>query len=173
MEANSVEELARLAPAAAEAVEAAGVVEAPSDWGIRLSDATYGGPGVFCWFSDQRQLLSFVAETLPLLPFAWDDVADDDLSKYRALRRDAHFVLARLAASEISWAAAQRALDEVFGSLFPIEWWGQFADLCAADSDFSRVVVRRFRKLRYDDTPSPVVEAEVADFMEFVLNYGV
>lgn len=161
-----------MALAASEAVEAAGIPNAPSDWGIHLGDAIYGGPSVFCWFGDQRQLLSFVSETLPLHPFAWEEVAEDDLTVYRTLRQDTLLVLSRLAANEISWAAAQRALNGVFAGRIPIEWWGQFADLCAADNELSKKIIRRFRKLKYDEEPRPVVGAEVADFIEFIGGYG-
>lgn len=166
-----MKELARLVLAASEAVEAA-ALNTPSDWGLRLGDRIYGGPSVFWWAGEQRLMLDFVCETLPLLPFESGEVAEDDLSMYRARRRDTLLVVSRLAANEISWAAAQRGLNGVFGNLIPIEWWGQFADLCAADSDFSRDLMRRFRKLKYDETPSPVLDSEVSEFMEFIEGFG-
>ena len=93
------------------------------------------GPGTFTWFADDSEAADFVADIVPVLlldPESWPD--------FDALAGETRRIVQTVPDDGGNRAAAIRDLSEAWGARADFVWWGDFAEIYDAASDFGRLI---------------------------------
>lgn len=93
------------------------------------------GPGTFTWFADDAEAADFLAQMVPVLlldPESWPD--------FDALVTETTRIVRTVPDDGGSRMAAMQALGEPWGPRADFVWWGDFAEIHTASTDFGRYV---------------------------------
>lgn len=145
-----------------------------TSWGFfaygDASPAIGGGMGGFSWFSSKSAMLEFISSVLPFSPPGQSN--RDPL----AVAVEVEAVTKQLKSNGIDQEVARKKLNRILKSFSQIEWVGTFQDLKGGQSPYARKLIMDFRRqndIKISTKPVEVSRSELADFKEFLDQYGV
>jgi hypothetical protein len=134
-------------------------------------DVVLSGRGWFGWCESPHELLTFLRE-IPPRTYELDD--DEEAPEYME-KMDA--IIAGFGSSPIELTEDLRErISKMLTNYATLEWWGRFETLLSEQSEFAQGVREAYWESTDEegrDGQSPIPEAQVEAFIEFLGEYGI